>query len=181
MRKLILFTLMLFCSYAYSQSRIDTLLVERKQAIEKVNSLAKDVGLHYADFVHFDLIITKFQNVKKELLSLDDVTNKQMQKILIQPLANEYNEYFILEDDKKGISTLKYGFETREALEHQLKICEATLLNNILGKKLEMIHAKSIAIDKYVNENLKRLNLSRETWDNMSDNDKDILLKKFQD
>ena len=174
--------IMLFISScAYSQNDLDSLLVEQQSLLDFTNKSIKEYNLENDVTVECDEVLRRFKEVKRELLSIDDISNKPLQKIVLQPLAEEYYDYFTLSSEGKKINTLQYGFEKRSDLERQIKLMEGALIGNIFVKKNKIIIDYHTAIDNYVDKNLKRLGISRETWKNMSDNDAELLMKKFED
>ena len=77
-------------------------------------------------------------------------------------------------------NVLTYGYTRREDLEGKLKIAEAVMLRNILDKEIAILDIALSEINTYINSNLKRLKIPRETFDKMSSNDKDLLWKTFE-
>lgn len=179
MKKMLLLFI-LFSSYIHSQINIDSLLTKRQEIVFSINNNIKELNLQSEIIRDCDKAIQRFNDVKRELLSIDDLSNKQLQKIIIQPLADEYGDYFTIKSEGKEVNTLKYGFESKASLENQLKIIEATLLGNVFEKKYRLIIDYNNSLENYINKNLKRLGISRKSWDDMTDNDQNLLIDKFE-
>ena len=147
-----------------------------------VNTLINEKNLQNEITQECDRVLNKFHEVKRELLSITDYSNKQLQKIIIDPLTNyEYYDYFNTKNGgTKEVNTIKYGYTNRKDIEEQLKINEAVLLGNIYNKKSAVYNEYLTTVDNYINRNLKRLGITREIWDSMSDNDRNLLIDKFE-
>lgn len=180
--KTIPFLLLLVSSYAYSQTRIDSIIIDRQEKVKYVNTLINEKNLQNEITQECDRVLNKFHEVKRALLSITDYSNKQLQKIIIDPLTDyEYYDYFNTKNGgTKEVNTIKYGYTNRNDIEEQLKINEVVLLSNIYNKKSAVYNDHLTIVQNYIDKNLKRLGISKKVWDNMSDNDRNLLIDKFE-
>ena len=77
-----------------------------------------------------------------------------------------------------------YGFENKDDLDEYIDNAYYFLLTKtsilISDKIIAQLEKEVKEEDIYINKNLKRLGIKRSEWDNMSENDKDILWKTFK-
>lgn len=154
----------------------------RQEKVKYVNTLINEKNLQNEITQECDRVLNKFHEVKRELLSITDNSNKQLQKIIIDPLNDyEYYNYFNTKNGgTKEVNTIRYGYTNRNDIEEQLKINEVVLLSNIYNKKSAVYNDHLTIVQNYIDKNLKRLGISKKVWDNMSDNDRNLLIDKFE-
>lgn len=137
-----------------------------------------------------DYKITYLQEARKVLksavdnvLELENFNNKTMQRVLMKPLM-EYYDAFNVESDKKITNTLSYGFEKKENFINHYKAAEALLLSKLIDLQYQaLINDAQRLINEtnaYINRNLKRLGISVEEYEKLSENDKKLLEKSFK-
>lgn len=106
-----------------------------------------------------------------------------MQRILMKPLT-EYYDAFNVESNKKITNTLSYGFEKKENFISHYKIAEALLLSKLIDLQYQaLINDAQRLINEtnaYINRNLKRLGITVEEYEKLSENDKKLLEKSFK-
>lgn len=173
-------TLLFFTQILQGQTEIDSMITKLQN--DRKTNLADAIlfGERKSVFHDYDEIVFDFNQMRKNLLSIDDLSNKEVQKAILQPVADKYYSYFIFENNAVKTNVLTYGYTQREDLEGKLKIAEAVMLRNIVDKELAVLDKALNEINTYINSNLKRLKIPRETFDKMSANDKDLLWKTFK-
>ncbi|UWX61379.1 hypothetical protein N0B40_03665 [Chryseobacterium oranimense] len=118
-----------------------------------------------------------------DVLKLEDFNNKTLQKVLMKPLT-EYYDAFNFESNKKIINTLRYGFENKEDFINHYKASEALLLGKLIDRQYQaLIDDSQRVIDEvnmYISKNLKRLGITIEEYEKLSENDKELLEKSFK-
>lgn len=179
--KKLLILFVLISGFAFGQTEIDTIINNRKETRVKIFQIAKELGGNDYVFSDFDNVVSVFEKVKKELLSIQDLNNKQLQKIVVEPLTeHRYFDYFTQTSDGKSETMIKYGFTDRDLLIRQIKLMEAVMLGNIIDKELAIIKKRLNERDLFIQNNLKRLGITIKQWDDMTESDRKILVKKFQ-
>lgn len=175
-----IFTLLFFTQILQGQTEIDSMITKFQN--DRKSNLADAIlfGERKSVFYEYDGIVFEFNEMRKNLLSIDDLSNKEVQKAILQPFADKYYNYFTFENNTGKTNVLTYGYSRREDLEGKLKIAEAVMLRNILDKELAVLDIALSEIKTYINSNLKRLKIPRENFDKMSSNDKDLLWKTFK-
>ena len=177
---IILFT---FINLTIFGQNIDDILTKRSL---KTDSLAIELQKYNIE----DEQVTYLQNARKtlksvvnEILKLENFNNKPMQKVLLKPIQ-DYYEAFNVEKDGKKINTLNYGFENKEDFIYSYKISEALLLSKLIDKQYSVLildsERKLKELTNYINQNLKRLGITKEQYDKLSENDKRLLEKQFE-
>lgn len=153
---------------ANAQEKIYEELYE--QNVKEINEL----GLYDANIEYLEKKRKSFIENYSKLLELDNYNNIDIQNAILQPYNEKYN------NGKK----LSFTFDNKEEIKSFIKSISNILLRKIVVKQLELIihhNTKEYQkIEEYINKNLKRLNISRKTFDEMSDNDKEILWKSFK-
>lgn len=182
MKKLypILFVFLFGISYAQN---VDEILNKR---IAKADSLTIELEKYN---IQDDKIIylQKARKVLKltveSVLQLEDFSNKTMQKVLMKPLT-EYYDAFNVENNKKITNTLSYGFEKKENFINHYKIAEALMLSKLIDLQYQaLINDAQRLINEtnaYINRNLKRLGITVEEYEKLSENEKKLLEKSFK-
>lgn len=173
-------TFLFFTQILQGQTEIDSMITKFHNDRKSNVADAIMFGERKSVFYEYDEIIFDFNQMRKNLLSIDDLSNKEVQKAILQPFADKYYSYFTFENDGVKTNVLTYGYTRREDLEGKLKIAEAVMLRNILDKEIAILDIALSEINTYINSNLKRLKIPRETFDKMSSNDKDLLWKTFE-
>lgn len=119
----------------------------------------------------------------ESVLELENFNNKKMQKVLMNPLT-EYYDAFNVENNKKTTNTLRYGFEKKEDFINHYKAAEALLLSKLIDLQYQaLINDAQRLINEandYINRNLKRLGITVEEYERLSENDKKLLGKSFK-
>ena len=186
MKNLILIFL-LITQNIFSQTKPDSIIIQ-KEKIEK--SYEKSLN-EYEKIVKHDDEVERYISAEKEffvtfnkLKHLDNLSNKQLQKALIQDYVNEYYDLFQFVNNGKKVNFLMYGFENKDDLDEYIDNAYYFLLTKtsilISDKVIAQLEKEVKEEDIYINKNLKRLGIKRSEWDNMSENDKDILWKTFK-
>ena len=173
-------TLLFLSQIMYGQTKIDSIITENKEFRKSNLSDAIRFGESKSVFKEYDMVIFDFEEMKTNLLSIDDLSNKEVQKAIMQPFADKYYNYFNFGAEGKKENVLSYGYTKKEDLTNKLKIAEAVMLVNIVDKEMAVIGNARKQINDYINSNLKRLKIPRATFDKMSSNDKDLLWKTFK-
>ncbi|AZZ58349.1 hypothetical protein OKE80_01000 [Riemerella anatipestifer] len=159
-----------FCRDMIADTREEIYEELYKQNVKEINEL----GLYDASIEYLENKRKSFIENYSKLLELDNYDNIDIQNAILQPYDEKYN------NGKK----LSFVFENKEGIKSFIKSISNTLLRKILRKQLELIvnyrTEEYQRIEKYINKNLKRLNISRKTFDEMSDNDKAVLWKSFK-
>lgn len=109
-----------------------------------------------------------------KLLELDSFNNLSIQNAIIKPYSEKY-------DNGKDLS---FKFESKTDVNSFIVKISDILQRRIIEEQFKVLgehyKTKVTKTEMYINKNLKKLNISRKTYDEMSDNDKEILWKSFQ-
>ncbi|SHF07407.1 hypothetical protein [Chryseobacterium sp. OV279] len=183
MKRIFIFSLLsMFFGISYGQNVDETL---NKRSI-RTDSLTLELQKYNIQ----DNKVEYLQNARKvlksaidDVLKLEDFNNKTMQKVLMKPLT-EYYDAFNVERDKKTINTLRYGFKNKEDFVSHYKAAEALLLSKLIDLQYQaLIDDAQRVIDEvnmYISRNLKRLGMTIEEYEKLSENDKKLLEKSFK-
>ncbi|CEJ68854.1 hypothetical protein BN1195_01145 [Chryseobacterium oranimense G311] len=183
MKRIFIFLLFsLFFEISYGQNANEIL---NKRSV-KTDSLRLELQKYNIQ----DDKVEYLQNARKvlkstvdDVLKLEDFNNKTLQKVLMKPLT-EYYDAFTFESNKKIINTLRYGFENKEDFINHYKASEALLLGKLIDRQYQaLIDDSQRVIDEvnmYISKNLKRLGITIEEYEKLSENDKELLEKSFK-
>lgn len=183
MKRIFIFSLLsIFFGISYGQNVDETL---NKRSIR-----ADSLTLELQKYNIQDNKVEYLQNARKvlksaidDVLKLEDFNNKTMQKVFMKPLT-EYYDAFNVERDKKIINTLRYGFKNKEDFVNHYKAAEALLLSKLIDLQYQaLINDAQRVIDEvnmYIGRNLKRLGMTIEEYEKLSENDKRLLEKSFK-
>lgn len=185
--KKITFLFLIFSTFVFGQLESDSLRIMYDKIDLDYNKGIKD----YKEIIKYDdeienyiSAINEFYPAYSKILDLDNLSNKEVQKALIKDYALKYYDLFNGNYEGKKINILLYGFDDKNEFKAYLNntyywLKNATTLK--INKKIIIYHEEEINREEiYINKNLKRLLIKRETWDKMSENDKDILWKTFK-
>lgn len=118
----------------------------------------------------------KRENVKQaysKLLSLDNFNSLKIQNALL-------NDYFLKYKEKP----LTHKFNNRAEVEKRIGLIDEAYVSSIALMYLNVImkHLEQSVqtMNDYIDTNLKRLNLTRKEFEELSDNDKEIIWKEFK-
>lgn len=165
MKKLLFLLLPLF-----SFGQVDSVNV---RYIERINDY-KELNIKNQDIEDAIKCTNDFVPEYSKLLQLDDLNNTEVQSAIIRDYSNRCKNYL-----NKGL----YVFKSKELIEKYLKI-QGDLLklntnNKIIDHWLEESKRSTASLNLYIQNNLKRLNIKQSDWDKMSDGDKRLLFKTF--
>lgn len=182
MRKVFVIFLCLLGITVFGQE-IDEILTKRNLRTDSLKIELKKKYIESDDVKYLEDARETLKNVVENIINLEDFNNKSMQKALMKPLDRYYDAFNV----KKGneiINTLRFGFEKKEDFIAHYKVSEALLLSKLIAKQYSTLvdDAKKEynIISSYIKRNLKRLGISMEQYEKLSENDRKILEKQFE-
>lgn len=173
--------------FSFAQNKIDSTQIQynfveneyNKSLIEYKNVLKYD-----SEIENCISAVNEFRPTYNKILELDNLDNKQVQKALVENYAKEYYDLFNYTYEGKKHNMLLYGFDSKEEFKNYIDNTYHYILNDTslkINRKISDFYKKEWNDQElYINSNLKRLGIKRETWDKMSENDKDLLWKTFK-
>lgn len=161
----------------------DELLTKRSLKTDSLKVELQQRNIENEQIKYLENARKTLKNVVAEILNLENFNNKPIQKTLMKPLS-EYYDAFNVKREGKIINTLRFGFEKKEDFITHYKISEALLLSDLIDKQYSALLDDSKkdydAINNYIIKNLKRLGMTMEQYDKLSDNDRKIVEKQFE-
>jgi len=184
MKNIICLSLVIFCTLFKAQSpeEIDSLNMYKKEYIfnEKIyQSYTKykkqfdSLNLENNKILRKELMRIEFKEAYNKLLNLEKLGSLNIQNALLKSYQTKYNQQplTIPFTRKEDILYLMHQYE-----EAFLSVITLLYLDDI-QKYYEMYDN---AYERYLNENLKKLNLTRKEFDDLSDDDKYLIFKEFK-
>lgn len=180
-----IFIFLLFNSFfgVFYGQNVEELLTKRSLKADSLTLELKKFNIQDNKVIYLQSARKVLKSVTDDILKLENFNNKTMQKVLMKPLT-DYYDAFNVEIDKKTTNTLKYGFEKKDDFINHYKVSEALLLGKLIDSQyLALIADSQRVVDEvtiYINRNLKRLGITIEEYEKLSENDKKLLEKTFK-
>lgn len=182
MKKLYLILFLFLFEISFGQN-VDEILNKRIAKADSLTIELEKYNIHDNKIIYLQKARKVLKSTIESVLQLENFNNKTMQRILMKPLT-EYYDAFNVESNKKITNTLSYGFEKKENFISHYKIAEALLLSKLIDLQYQaLINDAQRLINEtnaYINRNLKRLGITVEEYEKLSENDKKLLEKSFK-
>lgn len=173
MKKHIIFIFLFLSVSIYSQETNLEKKVKVQAIYDKIKKEFDSLKLHSAQADFDEERRVDFRKAYSKLLELDDFTSLAVQNALLKDYKDKYN-----------LKPLEKRFENKEEVikridELQLRFTAslALLYSKDVSKHYDELNK---AYDNYLQRNLKRLNLSKDEFDKLTEKDKDLLWKEFK-
>ena len=181
MKKLLFIVFSILNSILFAQN-IDDDLQKREKRVDSLTIVLKKENIENENISFLQDARKALKSSVSEVLQLENFNNKQMQKVLLNPLQDYYSAFDYESNGKKG-NSLRFGFEFKEDFIQHYKIVEVLLLGKISDKQYDVLieyqKKKLKLISDYIDRNLKRLGITKEQYENLSDKDIELLEKNF--
>lgn len=183
MQKIFIFSLLIISTLSNGQN-IDEILEERSLKTDSLTIEMQKLNIQDEQVIYLQKARETLKTTANDILKLENFNNKIMQKALMKPLL-KYYDAFNIEKDGKITNTLGYGDKSKEDfIYYHYKIPEALLLTKLIEKQYYALisydESNIKILTNYINNNLKRLGITREQYEKLSENDKKLLEKKFE-
>ncbi|SHM70402.1 hypothetical protein SAMN05444360_11621 [Chryseobacterium carnipullorum] len=183
MKRIFIFLLLsIFFGISYGQN-VDEILNKRSLKTDSLTLELQKYNIQDNKVKYLQNTRKVLKSVVDDVLKLENFNNKTMQKVLMKPLT-EYYDAFNVERDKKTTNTLRYGFKNKEDFINHYKAAEALLLGKLIECQYQaLIDDAQRVVDEvniYIDRNLKRLGMTIEEYEKLSENDKKLLEKSFK-
>ena len=180
MKNFLLFLFFHLSLFLFSQTENDSLNIRYEQQLTEY----KNLNTYDSNIEKIIRCIKDFNQTYSKLLEIQDLKNINLQKALINNFAEKYSDLFIISKEGKKINWLQYGFESKKDISEYIQIGDGFLKYKLILAVSDLIIDKKekevAAFENYLIINLKRLGISREDYENLSQKDKDLLWEKFK-